>query len=157
MVGPSLPAGEGPARREQQAGQAGAKRGSGGFTLIEMSMVLVIIALIIGGILTGQEMIRAGEVRATLSQMDKYSAAAFAFKAKYNCVPGDCAKAVAFGLGQAGGPGDNGDGNGQVYSFPWVIAGGQETLQKEFLNFWYHLSKAGLIEGTFNGYTNGQS
>jgi prepilin-type N-terminal cleavage/methylation domain-containing protein len=128
-----------------------------GFTLLEMSMVLLIIALIMGGILIGRDLIRAGEVRATLSQMDKYSAAAMAFRMKYNCLPGDCAGAVSFGLGTAWtGPGDNGDGDRHVYSFPWVLGAGQQTTQKEFLNFWYHLQKAGLIEGTFNGYIAGQ-
>ena len=41
-----------------------------GFTLIELSIVLVIIGLIVGGVLVGQDLIRAAQVRATISQIE---------------------------------------------------------------------------------------
>lgn len=44
-----------------------------GFTLIELSIVLVIIGLIVGGILVGRELISAAEIRATVSQIEKYN------------------------------------------------------------------------------------
>jgi len=42
-----------------------------GFTLIELSIVLVIIGLIVGGVLVGHDLIRAAGVRATISQVEK--------------------------------------------------------------------------------------
>jgi prepilin-type N-terminal cleavage/methylation domain-containing protein len=47
-----------------------------GFTLIEMSIVLVVIGLIVGGVLVGRDLIRAAGVRATVTQIEKYSTAA---------------------------------------------------------------------------------
>ena len=47
-----------------------------GFTLIELSIVLVIIGLIIGGILVGRDLINASAIRAQISQIDKYQQAA---------------------------------------------------------------------------------
>ena len=46
-----------------------------GFTLIEMSIVLVIIGLIIGGVLLGRDLISAAAVRAQIAQIEKYNAA----------------------------------------------------------------------------------
>jgi len=51
-----------------------------GFTLVELSIVLVIIGLIAGGILVGQDMIEAATVRAQISQIEKYETAANAFR-----------------------------------------------------------------------------
>ena len=51
--------------------------------------MLVIIGLIIGGVLAGKDMIRASELRALLSQKDKYITAVNVFKGKYNALPGD--------------------------------------------------------------------
>src|ERR1700722_5890685 len=70
-------------------------RSSSGFTLIELSIVLVIIGLIVGGILVGQDLIKAAEVRAQLSQIEKYNSAVNTFRAKFNAIPGDMAIATA--------------------------------------------------------------
>ncbi len=68
------------------------------FTLVELSIVLVVIGLIIGGTLVGREMVQAAEIRGTLAQIDKYKQAYAAFLGKYNCVPGDCRNASTYGL-----------------------------------------------------------
>jgi prepilin-type N-terminal cleavage/methylation domain-containing protein len=47
----------------------------GGFTLIELSIVLVIIGLIIGGVLVGQDLIHAAQTRAAVSQLERYNSA----------------------------------------------------------------------------------
>ncbi|MGH9519815.1 MAG: type II secretion system protein, partial [Terriglobales bacterium] len=60
-----------------------------GFTLIEMAIVLVIIGLIVGSVLAGQDLIRAAEVRATISQIEKYQTAVNTFYGKYGALPGD--------------------------------------------------------------------
>jgi prepilin-type N-terminal cleavage/methylation domain-containing protein len=110
-----------------------------GFTLVEISIVLVIIGLLVGGILVGRDLIHAAELRSAVSQIDKYNAAANTVRLKFNCLPGDCADASTQGLGTAGGAGDDGNGNG-------VIDGqSRNSATFEFHSFWYHLSQARLV------------
>jgi prepilin-type N-terminal cleavage/methylation domain-containing protein len=61
-----------------------------GFTLIELSIVLVIIGLLAAGVLIGRDLIRAAEIRTQVSQFYEIQTAVNAFKLKYNCFPGDC-------------------------------------------------------------------
>lgn len=49
---------------------------SAGFTLVELSIVLVIIGLVVDGVLVGQDLFCAAAVRATISQIEKYNTAA---------------------------------------------------------------------------------
>src|SRR5690348_16652658 len=72
-----------------------------GFTLVEVSIVLTIITLIVGGALIGRDLIRSAEVRATVSQQQQFSSAANTFQVKYNTVPGDLTTAQATRLGFA--------------------------------------------------------
>ena len=82
-----------------------------GFTLVELSIVLVIIGLIVGGVLVGQDLINAARIRAMVSQFEKIDAGGSTFQAKYGSRPGDISqsKVDAFGLSEDGG---NGDGCG---------------------------------------------
>jgi prepilin-type N-terminal cleavage/methylation domain-containing protein len=120
-----------------------------GFTLIELSIVLVIIGLIVGGVLVGQDLIRAAEVRATVGQYEKYNASVNTFRVKYNGLPGDLSQYQAGGYGlfqltNAATYGQ-GDGNGLIEggSANSVLAIG------ETLAFWRHMSDAALIDGSF--------
>src|SRR4051812_42973611 len=79
-----------------------------GFTLIELSIVLVIVGLLVGGVLTGNDLINAAKIRATVSQQEKFDAAVNTFRGKYDCVPGDCKNATKFGFAT------DGNGDGQV-------------------------------------------
>src|SRR5665213_1351327 len=91
-----------------------------GFTLIELSIVLVIIGLIIGGVLTGRDMIHAAQVRKTITQKEKFTAAANAFHNKYNCLPGDCVNPTNLGFSGGYGTGEEVftyDGNIQYWFF----------------------------------------
>lgn len=87
-----------------------------GFTLIEMSIVLVIIGLIIGGILTGQDLINAASIRAQTSQIEKYQTAVHTFQNKYGYLPGDIPNPYAsnFGFQTRGTIEGEGDGNGII-------------------------------------------
>lgn len=70
-----------------------------GFTLVELSIVLVIIGLLIGGVLVAQSMTGTAKVTAQISQLQQFDAGVMNFRTKFNAIPGD---AVAFG-----GDGDN--------------------------------------------------
>jgi len=126
-----------------------------GFTLIELSIVLVIIGLIVGGILVGQDMIKASEIRATVGQIEKYNSAVNTFRSKYNGIPGDLlqANAAAFGLFQMTvSPALGfGDGNGLLEGG----ATGATVGMGETLAFWRHLSDANLIDGSLGTGSNG--
>ncbi len=115
------------------------KKNSTGFTLIEISIVLVIIGLIVGGIMLGQTLIRSSELRSIVTDIEKFEAARITFRSKYNCVAGDCQSASAFGLGT------NGNGNGYVDHYNSYV-GDEEVWQ-----FWKHLANAGLIKGNYTG------
>ncbi len=119
-----------------------------GFTLIELSIVLVIIGLIVGGVLVGQDLIKAAEVRATISQLQKYNTATNTFRNKYGYLPGDIPdpQASSFGFKARGTERGTGDGNGILEGY-WnsgcyrsVLLTGEEAM------FWVDLSAANLIE-----------
>lgn len=61
----------------------------GGFTLVELSIVLVIIGLLIGGILVAQSMISTTVIQKTVKQIQEFDVAIANFKTKYNQIPGD--------------------------------------------------------------------
>jgi len=119
-----------------------------GFTLIELSIVLVIIGLIVGGILVGQDLIKAAEIRATVAQVEKYNSAVNTFRTKYNGIPGDIlnTQAASFGLFNettSGGVAGHEDGNGLIEGGASGIAA---SAVGETVDFWRHLSDASLID-----------
>jgi prepilin-type N-terminal cleavage/methylation domain-containing protein len=126
-----------------------------GFTLIELSIVLVIIGLIVGGVLTGQDLIRAAGVRAQISQIEKYNTAVNTFRGKYGYLPGDmnAVTATQFGFVARGSQLGQGDGNGIIEGNAWFTGGSNGgTLEcgGETTVFWVDLSQANLIDGGFN-------
>lgn len=111
-----------------------------GFTLIELSIVLVIIGLIVGGVLVGQDLIKAAELRATITQMEKYDAAVNTFRGKYNGYPGDIATASNFGF-ETTNQGSK-TGNGLVNR---VTDTDGTLLDTEAALFFRHLAQANMI------------
>ena len=111
-----------------------------GFTLVEIAIVLVIIGLLLGGILKGQELITSARVRNIADQNSGVQAAYYGFIDRYRQVPGDwnstnAAQAIP---GVTTGGNDSGrlDGDNE-----WV----------EALALWEQLSKAGFIQGNYTG------
>ncbi len=121
-----------------------------GFTLIELSIVLVIIGLIVGGVLVGQDLIRAAEIRATVGQIEKYNSSVNTFRTKYNGIPGDLSSdgANAFGFIARAGSAGRGDNNGLIDG---INAGAPLTqvFTQESGFFWDDLTRANLVDGQF--------
>lgn len=126
-----------------------------GFTLIELAIVLVIIGLIAGGVIAGQSLIRAAELRSVVTDIKNYQNAVMSFRERYFQLPGDMTNATDFwtemtncGAASPSGSGTqtcNGNGDGILD----VSAAAGQTGER-FL-FWQHLSNAGLIAGTYTG------
>jgi len=120
-----------------------------GFTLVELAIVLVIIGLIVGGVLVGNDLIRAAEVRAVMTEKEKFITSVFAFKNKYNCIPGDCPRATTyFGTNAAGCPVPN---NTPVSMLTCDGTGDGIILSNEPYLVWQHLAAAGMWPGIFRG------
>jgi prepilin-type N-terminal cleavage/methylation domain-containing protein len=110
-----------------------------GFTLIEIAIVLVIIGLLLGGVLKGQELITGARVRNVIQQQDGIKAAYFGFLDRYRALPGDYANAFTTIPGMtAGCNGGNGNGDGQI-----------STVSDEHTLAWEHLSHAQFMNGNY--------
>src|SRR5688572_11936468 len=125
-----------------------------GFTLIELSIVLVIIGLIVGSIAGSQVMIANAQLRSGVAQLESYNQAVYTFKNKFGCLPGDCINSLTFGGATVVGYCDNGNGDGQLND---GCDGGGRTydiktsVSSEAWNFWYALGNTRLIEGSYPG------
>jgi len=112
-----------------------------GFTLVEIAIVLVIIGLLLGGILKGQEMITQAKIKNLIADFSGVSAAYHGYQDRYRAIPGDDPGAVA----RWAAPAVNGNGNGVVagtYNLsPCVFA-------TESCSFWDHLRRSGFVAGT---------
>lgn len=135
------------------------------FSLVELSIVLVILGLLTGGILAGQSLIRAAELRSVAADIARFQASITTFRDKYLALPGDMPNAVRFWGAQVGSTADgpdascasvstgatdmrtcNGNGNGVINSSNIVGSPAHEMHRA-----WQHLANAGLIEGNYAG------
>lgn len=126
-----------------------------GFSLVELSIVLVILGLLVGGVLAGQSLIRAAELRAVSTEYARYSTALQSFRDKYLALPGDMANAESFWTTLNATDATcrdtvsntsatcNGDGDGSVETL--------STRSREIFRFWQQLANAGLIDGSYTG------
>lgn len=137
-------------------------RSQSAFSLVELSIVLVILGLLTGGILAGQSLIKSAEIKNIESQAGKAATAINTFRDKYFGLAGDITNATAFWGEQdpdavtcASAPSTtvqtcNGDGNGRIENL-----GTGSTSRYESFRGWQQLANAGLIVGKFSGVQNG--
>ncbi len=120
----------------------------GGFSLLELSIVLVIIGLITGGVVMGRSVIHQAALQGISKDIEQFDTALLLFVNKYNTLPGDMANATSYwaedsdscsGYSYAGDGVCNGDGNNNI------------NFMDEMWFAWEHLSKANMIKGTYDG------
>lgn len=111
-----------------------------GFTLIELSIVLVIIGLIAGGVLAGRDLIEAAERRKIIGMIEEYETKVNTFRLKYNALPGDMMNAVQM-LGAA----SNGNGDGVIGAGVWSAV----NFNGDQGYVWNHLGRAGLMSRAY--------
>ncbi len=132
------------------------------FTLIELSIVLVIIGLVVGGVLVGKDLIHAAEIRSSISQKEQLNLAANSFRLKYDYLPGDMPNSVAAQLGIYA-LGTHTGGNGDMVIRQLHYSGGNynigclvvyidpaDVVDVEDVVFWRHLFDVGMV----SHYTN---
>lgn len=108
------------------------------FTLLELSVVITVIALLVGGILMGRTFIRNSELSTMINEAKIYTMAFSRFQEQYNAIPGDFATATNIWPSAT-----NGDGN-------TLIRAGTNNSAEMFLAF-QHLYLAGYVEGSYSG------
>ncbi|RJQ14389.1 MAG: prepilin-type N-terminal cleavage/methylation domain-containing protein [Nitrospiraceae bacterium] len=108
----------------------------GGFTLVEIAIVMVIIGLLLGAVLKGQEMINNAKIKNLASQYNSIVAAVYSYQDKYGAFPGDDNRATSRFWATGTCATAVGNGDGYIY---------------EYYRAAQHLACAGLIKGSYNG------
>ena len=124
------------------------KRRQSGFTLIEIAIVLVIIGLLLGGILKGQELITQGRIRNVANDFQSMTAAINLYQDRYRAIPGDDIGAAARWTITAPTPSVGALGDGSIAGNYNTATAADESRQ-----FWLHLRRAGLVGGAVDDNT----
>lgn len=126
------------------------------FSLVELSIVLVILGLLVGGILAGKSLIHAAELRSVMEEYDRFRTAGSAFRDRYFGLPGDITNAThlwgkssTYCNGQSGSVGTPGTCNGNGDGALSATATANSTAEE--FQAWNQLALAGLVEGTYTG------
>ncbi|WP_018606727.1 prepilin-type N-terminal cleavage/methylation domain-containing protein [Uliginosibacterium gangwonense] len=117
-----------------------ARHQQSGFTLVEIAIVLVIIGLLLGGVLKGQELINSAKSKAVISDFRNTATMIAAYQDRFRALPGDDANAAKHLSGAVNATGTPGDG---------LIGGvwNSSTATDESVLLWQHLRLAGLAAG----------
>lgn len=113
-----------------------------GFTLIELAIVLVIIGLLLGGVLKGQELINSARVKNMATDFKNTQIFVYGYQDRFRALPGDdrIAATHVAGATNATTPGTPGNG---VIEGAW----NSPTLTDESVLFWQHVRLAGFAPG----------
>lgn len=125
------------------------KNQQSGFTLVEIAIVLVIIGLLLGGILKGQELINSAKVKNLANDFKTVPLYIYGYQDRFKALPGD--DAGAYGTSNNGhlptstspapSASDNGNGNGVIDGL-WDATSGESYL------FWRHVRATNFAAGT---------
>jgi len=113
------------------------KNNISGFTLIELSIVLIIISLIVGGIVGGKSLIHSAELNSVIRDVNNFKAVINTFNDSYDAWPGDMVDATTYWPAPV--VTVNGDGNNQI---EWAT---------ERLTSWQHLSLSEILPQYYSG------
>jgi prepilin-type N-terminal cleavage/methylation domain-containing protein len=116
-----------------------------GFTLVEIAIVLVIIGLLLGGVLKGQELINSAKIKNLLNDMNGISTAVYGYQDRYKALPGDDLNASAATTPPGRWAGTTAGDGGATLS--GAFNAGTATPEPESRLFWQHLRLAGFIGG----------
>lgn len=119
----------------------------GGFTLVELAIVMIIIGLLIGGILKGQELIANSQVTATIAQIKGIDAATSTFRDKYASLPGDMNPANRLSNCTAAPCSTAGNANGRIENGAAAAAGAAPAIGNESVVAFSHMAAADLVSG----------
>ena len=125
------------------------KSTQGGFTLVEIAIVLVIIGLLLGGVLKGQEMITQAKIKNLINDFNGVTVAVTSYQDRYRALPGDDPNADTRWTVQAP---QKGNGNGTVEG---LYNADTTTPNVESRLFWQHLRIAGFVPGLTTGVSAG--
>jgi prepilin-type N-terminal cleavage/methylation domain-containing protein len=121
-----------------------------GFTLVEIAIVLVVIGLLLGAILAGQEIVTNAQVRSSINEYNSVASAIFVYQDRYRRRPGDDNTASSRWTDTTGGgagiPAQDGNGDGLIGG-DWEI--GTDAVETGV--FWHHLRNDGLVPGARDG------
>ncbi len=121
------------------------RRGESGFTLVELAIVMIIIGLLIGGILKGQELVANAQVTATVAQIKGLDGALSTFRDKYSSLPGDMLSPTTRLRDCTTAPcNDAGDNNGRIDT---PALGAVPVLTSEGAVAFVHMAASDLISG----------
>jgi len=113
-----------------------------GFTLVELSIVLVLVGLIIGGVIAGKSLIHRSKILNTAAELQQHTTGISSFILKFDALPGDLPIARTYWPNDSQFTGfttSNGDGNNRI------------DLGSDDRYAWQHLSLAKMVEGSFTG------
>ncbi|PIR31548.1 MAG: hypothetical protein COV36_08190 [Alphaproteobacteria bacterium CG11_big_fil_rev_8_21_14_0_20_44_7] len=118
-----------------------------GFTLIELSIVFLIIGFLVAALSVGNELVRTATMQSIISDLREFESYSKEFRTKYYYWPGDMPNASSFWSIDATTAGEH-DGNGD-HDVDDVIGSVPSTYEGEA--FWQHLYKAGFFETVYSG------